>query len=133
MASRDRIENLKERIKKRSGLVDEDPDEQDAPTIAEDDAEALLEFSRQLDLLSSEYTNYRHEKLLRHCTIMAEQVGGLADAIESREAAEKIVQWINTERGTSEYSEETNQDYRVAIRIFGKRTLKLDEVPESLA
>lgn len=133
MASRDRIENLKERVKKRSGLVDEGPEDDDAPTIADDDAEKLLEFSRQLDLLSSKYSDYRHEKLLRHCVIMAEQVGGLADALESRDAAENIVVWINTERDTPEYSEETNQDYRVALRIFGKRTLKMDEVPESLA
>jgi hypothetical protein len=135
MATRDRIENLRERIKKRSGLTDEDPKDTDAPTIADDDAEKLLEFSRQLDLLNSKYSDYRHEKLLRHCVIMAEQVGGLADALESRDAAEDVVVWINTERDTPEYSEETNQDYRVALRIFGKRTLKMadDEVPESLA
>jgi len=135
MTTRDRIENLRERIKKRSGLGDEDPDDADAPAIADDDAENLLEFSRQLDLLNSKYSDYRHEKLLRHCVIMAEQVGGLADALESRDAAENVVVWINTERDTPEYSEETNQDYRVALRIFGKRTLKMadDEVPESLA
>jgi hypothetical protein len=135
MATRDRIENLRERVKKRSGLADKDPDDANAPTIADDDAEKLLEFSRQLDLLNSKYSDYRHEKLLRHCVIMAEQVGGLAGALESRDAAEKVVVWINTQRDTPEYSEETNQDYRVALRIFGKRTLKMadDEVPESLA
>jgi hypothetical protein len=134
MGTRDQIENLQKRIKKRSGMADEKPDE-DAPSISEDDAEALLEFSRQLDLLSSKYTDYRHLKLLRHCVIMAEQVGGLADALESRDAAEDVVVWINRERGVPEFSEETNQDYRVAIRIFGKRTLKMadDEVPGSLA
>ena len=133
MATRDRIENLRERIKKRSGLADEELENADVPTIAEDDAEKLLEFSRQIDLLNSEYTDYRHEKLLRHCVIMAEQVGGLAGALEERDDAEKVLLWINTQRDTPEYSEETNQDYRVALRIFGKRTLKMDEVPESLA
>ncbi|MFD1601073.1 tyrosine-type recombinase/integrase [Halobellus rarus] len=135
MGTRDQIENLQKRIKKRSGLADEPPEDEDAPTISEDDAEVLLEFSRQLDLLSSKYTDYRHLKLLRHCVIMAEQVGGLAEALESRDAAEEVVVWINRERGVPEYSEETNQDYRVALRIFGKRTLKLadDEVPDSLA
>lgn len=66
---------------------------------------------------------------------MAEQIGGLAEALESRDAAEEIVVWINRERGVLEYSEETNQDYRVALRIFGKRVLKMadDEVPDSLA
>ncbi len=135
MGTRDQIENLQKRIKKRSGLADEPPEEKNAPTISEADAEVLLEFSRQLDLLSSKYTDYRHLKLLRHCVIMAEQVGGLADALESRDAAEDVVVWINRERAVPEYSEETNQDYRVALRIFGKRTLKMadDEVPDSLA
>ncbi|MDL0145666.1 tyrosine-type recombinase/integrase [Halobacterium salinarum] len=135
MGTRDQIENLQKRIKKRSGLDDESPDDDDAPSISEDDAEKLLEFSRQLDLLSSKYGDYRHLKLLRHCVIIAEQVGGLADALESRDAAEEVVVWINRERGVPEYSEETNQDYRVALRIFGKRTLKMadDEVPDSLA
>jgi len=134
MGTRDQIESLQERIKKRSGMADEEPDE-DAPSISEDDAEALLEFSRQLDLLSSKYTDYRHLKLLRHCVIMAEQVGGLAGALESRDAAEGVVVWINRERGVPEFSEETNQDYRVALRVFGKRVLKMadDEVPDSLS
>ncbi|MCQ4334363.1 site-specific integrase [Natronomonas sp. F2-12] len=133
MGTRSRIENLQERIKKRSGLSEEEPEDDDYPRIRDDDAEALLEFSKQLDLLSSEYSDYRHEKLLRHCVIMAEQVGGLAEALEDRDAAEDIVRWINTERSTEDYAEETNHDYRVAIRIFGKRTLKRDEVPEPLA
>jgi integrase len=134
MGTRSQIENLQERIKNRSGISDKPPDDEE-PSISEDDAEALLEFSRQLDLLSSKYTDYRHLKLLRHCVIMAEQIGGLADALENREAAEEVVVWINRERGVPEFSEETNQDYRVALRVFGKRVLKLadDEVPDSLA
>lgn len=133
MGTRSRIENLQERIKLHSDLSEETPETDDYPRIRDDDAEALLEFSKQLDLLSSEYSDYRHEKLLRHCVIIAEQVGGLSEALEDRDAAEDIVRWINTERSTEDYAEETNHDYRVAIRIFGKRTLKLDEVPESLA
>lgn len=133
MGTRSRIENLQERIKLRSDLSDETPETDDYPRISDDDAEALLEFSKQLDLLSSEYSDYRHEKLLRHCVIMAEQVGGLSEALEDRDGAEEVVRWINTERSAEDYAEETNHDYRVAIRIFGKRTLKLDEVPESLS
>jgi integrase len=64
---------------------------------------------------------------------MAEKVGGLVDARESRDAAEKVVAWINTEVDTENFSEETNVDYRIALRMFGKRTLKLNEVPDSLA
>lgn len=133
MGTRSRIKNLQERIKRRSGLSEQTPETDDCPQIKDDDAEALLEFSKQLDLLSSEYSDYRHEKLLRHCVIMAEEVGGLSEALEDRDAAEEIVRWINTERSTRDYAEETNHDYRVAIRIFGKRTMKLSEVPESLS
>ncbi len=130
MGSRSRIENLRERVKKKSQQSYTDKDK-----INPEDAEKLIKFSDQLDLLNSVYSDYRHEKLLRHCVIMAEETGGLAAALESRDAAEDVVRWINTERASPEYSEETNQDYRTALRVFGKRTLRLrdDEVPESMA
>lgn len=49
---------------------------------------------------------------------MAEEVGGLSASLVERDAAEKIVRWINK---TYE-NEETNRDYRVALRVFGRRT-----------
>lgn len=97
--------------------------------ISDDDRDVLLEFSRQLDLLRSEYSDYRHEKLLRHCTRMAENIGGLAAALDDRDAAESILNWINREYD----NENTNLDYRLALRAFGKRTLKRDDVPDALA
>jgi len=57
------IETLRERI--------EESDE-----ISDDDRDALLEFSDELYLLQTEYGDHRHLKLLRHCTRMAEHVGG---------------------------------------------------------
>ncbi|MFP4626388.1 MAG: site-specific integrase, partial [Natronomonas sp.] len=93
------------------------------------DRDVLLEFSNQLELLSTEYSDHRHLKLLRHCTRMAENVGGLADALEDREAAEDIVRWINRTYD----NEETNRDYRSAIRVFARRTLKESETPDSVA
>jgi integrase len=96
---------------------------------SEADRTALLAFSDQLGLLSSEYSTHRHEKLLRHCTIMAEECGGLADAVDDRDAAEELVRWINA---TYE-NEETNRDYRSALRVFGKRLERADEVPDALA
>lgn len=93
------------------------------------DRSVLLEFSDQLDLLSSQYSDHRHEKLLRHCTRIAEECGGLAEAVEDRDAAENIVRWINR----SYDNEETNRDYRSALRVFGKRLDRADEVPDSLA
>lgn len=114
--NRANVESLRERI-------------QDSEKLSEEDREVLLEFSDTLYLLKSEYTDYRHEKLLRHCTRMAEEVGGLADALEKREVAEAIVRWIN-----KTYSNEnTNHDYRTAVRIFGKRITDGDEIPDSIA
>jgi len=61
---RRKIEHLHERI-------------EDSVDISESDSEILLEFSDRLDLLKSEYSDFRHEKLLRHCVRIAEEVGGL--------------------------------------------------------
>ena len=105
--------------------------------LDEEDREILLAFSDRLGLLKSEYSAQRHEKLLRHCTIVAEKVGGLADALEDRDQAEKIVRWVNRKYA----NEETNKDYRVALRMFGKRVAENgvdvptndDGVPESFA
>lgn len=100
----DRIDTLRSRICTSGDITD-------------DDQKALIDFSDRLFLLSTEYSNHRHEKLLRHCTRMAEHPGGLADALEDRSAAERIVRWINRTYD----NEETNRDYRVALRVFGKR------------
>ena len=43
--------------------------------ISDGDRDALLRFSDELYLLSSMYSDSRHDKLLRHCTRMAENVG----------------------------------------------------------
>lgn len=88
----------------------------------------LLDFSDQLDLLKSEYTDHRHNKLLRHCTIMAEEVGGLADALEDEETAEDLVRWIHRNYD----NEYTNSDYRTALRVFGKRVTDGDGHPQGI-
>ena len=97
--------------------------------ISADDEEVLLNFSDELFLRKSEYTDYRHEKLLRHCTRMAEHVGGLADALDDRAAAEELVTWINRNYD----NEYTNHDYRTALRIFGRRVTKGDDIPDSIS
>lgn len=113
--SRKQIENLQDRVK--------------SPTvISEEDQDLLLAFSDRMDLLNSEYTDYRHDKLLRHCTIMAEEIGGLADALEDREAAEDIVRWINR----NYENEYTNHDYRTALRMFGKHVTDVEDRPDSI-
>jgi len=83
-----------------------------------DDADVLLHFSDRLTLLSTSYTDHRHVKLLRHCTRMAEHAPtSLTNALTDREAAEGIVRWINDTYDNPE----TNRDYRVAFRVFGRR------------
>jgi integrase len=116
---RNEIETLKDRI--QSGERE----------VSDDDREVLIEFSRRLDLLREEYSDHRHLKLLRHTTRIAENVGGLADALDSREATEEIVRWIHSTYD----NEETNRDYRVALRVFGRRVSDGDDEdpPESIA
>lgn len=118
MAPDDQLDRLRDRIVTNTDISDPD-------------REVLQEFDDALTLLSSEYSTHRHLKLLRHCTIVAESVGGLAAALKDREAAETIVRWIHREYD----NEETNRDYRVALRVFGRRVSdgEDDEPPDSLA
>jgi hypothetical protein len=92
------------------------------------DKELLVDFSDHLDLLKSEYTDHRHNKLLRHCTIIAENVGGLAEALEDEEATKKIVRWINRNYD----NEYTNHDYRTALRVFGRHVTEDEGLPPGI-
>jgi len=59
---------------------------------------------------------------------LLEEHGLLGATLEFRAAAEAVVRWIN-----DEYSNEhTNQDYRTALRSFGRYRLKQDEPPAAL-
>lgn len=109
------IERLRERIETSDDLADADRD-------------LLIEFSDRMRLLKSDYSLPRHEKLLRHATRMGEEVGNLAGALDDRDAAEQLVIWINE---TYE-NEETNRDYRSALRVFSRRVSDGDETPESI-
>lgn len=94
------------------------------------DAEVLLEMSDQIQLLGeSKYSIQRHEFLLRRNLTIAKFVGGLAEALDDREAAEEIVRWINTEQNDSH---ETNKDYRNAFRMFSELTTDGDGKPDSV-
>jgi len=115
---RTQITNLRDRIR-------------ESDEITEQDADVLIEFSDQLDLLKSEYSDLRHRDLLGHCTRIAENVGGLADALEDRDAAEEIVRWVNR----THENEWTNADYRAALRVFGGRVTDgdVEDKPDSIA
>lgn len=96
--------------------------------ISDPDAERLIAFSDRLDLLDSEYSDHRHAKLLNHCTIMAEETGGLARALKEREAAEDLVRWIKRQYD----NEYTKKDFRVALRMFGEHATDGEGKPPSL-
>lgn len=98
--------------------------------VDEDDADILLEFSDRLRLLGpSEFSDHQHEKLLRRTVALAREVGGLADVPDDRDAAEQLVGHINAEKNNSP---ETNKDYRVALRQFGKHVTDDDDLPDSV-
>ncbi|CCQ34284.1 Tyrosine recombinase XerC protein [Halorhabdus tiamatea SARL4B] len=111
----DKYENLRERI-------------HDSADISDADAEALDAFAERLDLLNSEYSVARKAKLLNHLVIIAESHGDLAAVLEDRDAAESAVAWINRRYD----NEETNRDYRVALRVFGRHVTDGDDVPPTL-
>lgn len=112
---RTQIQNLRDRI-------------QETDEIDNADAELLLQFSDEMELLKSKYTDHRHIKLLRHTTRIAENVGGLVRALEDREATKEIVRWINREYD----NEYTNHDYRTALRVFAKRVTDEEGIPASV-
>ncbi|MEE6210892.1 tyrosine-type recombinase/integrase [Salarchaeum sp. III] len=123
----------------------------------ERDRDLLLRMSDHIFLVPSEIGDHRHLKLLRHNVRIAtlaqppkpsdfEDVPGetvydedeieallaenglLGLALEERGAAQALVRWIH-----QEYSNEhTNQDYRTALRSFGRYLFQMDEPPESL-
>jgi len=62
---------------------------------------------------------------------MSEEVDdvNLVDVLDDEEAAREVVRWIHREYD----NEHTNQDYRTALRSFGRYALSRDEPPETLA
>jgi hypothetical protein len=98
--------------------------------IADEDADILLEMSDRIRVLGpSEYSVHRHEFLLRRTLVLAREVGGLAAVPDDRDAVEELVGHINSAKNDSP---ETNKDYRVALRGFGKIITDGDDYPETV-
>ena len=112
------IETLREKIRNDDRKLDEA------------NRDALLEFSNELFLIPSQVGDQRHIKLLRHNVRMAEHAGSPVDALESEDAAKEIVRWIHRTYDNAE----TNRDYRVALKQFGRRVTDQngDDPPESM-
>lgn len=112
---REEIETLRRRIA-------------DSTDIGDADAERLREFS---DLLDEQKRDRRHEKFLRHCTRIAEEVddGLLAASLEDREATEEIVDWIFETWD----NEDVNRNFRVTLRVYGRLVSEGDDdLPPSI-
>lgn len=98
--------------------------------IDEPDADVLLEMDREIRLLGeATYGIQRHEFLLRRNMVLAKEQGGLAAALEEREATEDIVAYINSAKNGSP---ETNKDYRTAFRTFADIVTHGDGPPETV-
>lgn len=150
---RELVDNLRQRLQ---GNTDEP-----CQVPLEVDRHHLLKMSDNMRLMQSEIGDHRQLKLLRHVRRMAivpewptvedfeendeadvagvddvddieallEKHGYLGLALKYRAAADALVRWIHDEY----QNEHTNQDYRTALRSFGRYRLKRDEPPESLA
>jgi integrase len=143
------IDQLRARI---TGDVDDPDDRRDVRFDA--DRGHLIRMSDNARLVPSEIGPHRHVKILRHCTRMAEHAtppsqfdfdsadideevdveaalqehGLLGLAAKYRPAANAIVRWIHETYD----NEHTNQDYRTALRSYGRYRYQRDEPPESL-
>lgn len=90
------------------------------------DRDLLLDFSDRVRRLRDEYTWYRHLKLLRHGVIASENAPvDIVDCLTEDEACDVFLDWVHAEYDIEE-TPYTNQDYRVAVRVIGKRTLGHD-------
>lgn len=113
------------------GATQEDIDHQrnrikSSDQISDETREALLQSSKVMGRFRSRWGYERHESILKRLIILA--WGGqkydsedfhdasLADALDQKEVAGEIVDWIHMTYD----NEETNRDYRGALRTFGK-------------
>ena len=102
-------------------------DGEQARDLCDADREVLDEYARRLALAPEDRGYYRQLKLLRRCVRMAEHVGPLVETLDDRAAAERVIEWLNDEYYPEDVNDpdpgksiETHQDYRVALKGFGR-------------
>lgn len=111
------IEGLKQRL-------------QDSAEIADDDRRVITEFNDAIEpTVPQDIGLYRHRKLLRSLILLAERHGGLAGALENRDAAEDLKAYIDEEYP----NEESNRDMRSILYRFGDELSDGSNPPESIA
>jgi len=111
----------------------------------ERDRELLLDFSDELRIRREDYGHARHEKVLRHLirmsenaevclheTLLTEQANDSEESFNACEDATKeVISWIHSTYDIEDGSQETNRDYRVALRIFAKHLTRGEDVPDT--
>lgn len=110
----------------------------DSAQISDADKEALIEFSEEMELLDTTYSDKRHIKLLQHCVVMAGDSRkyspdelpdiDLVDTFDDESAVKEIARWIKR----NYESEESKRDNRVAVRMFGKHVTAGSDIPEPI-
>jgi integrase len=101
----------------------------ESDAISDADSQALLKYSRELDALGqAEIGDASHEKYLMRLVKMAEEVGGLAEALESTDAAKNLNSWING----NYQNPESNKTARDSLRSFGEHASDGQGKPESI-
>lgn len=95
----------------------------EADEIGEETRESLLEASKAMGRHRSTWGHSRHESVLKRLIMLAwggtkydPPAASLADALEDKEAAGELVEWINERYENVE----SNRDMRNALRLFGK-------------
>jgi len=104
-------------VKKQRGRIRE------AEEITEETREALLKASKVMGRHKSTWGHNRQESVMKRLIMLAwggtkydPPEASLVEALEDKEAAGEIVEWINARYD----NEETNRDMRGALRAFGK-------------
>lgn len=125
VSTTERIDRLRDRIR-------------GSPHISDDDKEALIDFSKEMEFLDARYSDVRHIKLLQHCIILAGDSQkydptelpdvDLISAVNDVDAVKEIGRWIKRHFE----SEETKRDYRVAVRMFGEHATPGESIPEPM-
>ncbi|WP_181685971.1 site-specific integrase [Halorhabdus salina] len=118
----ERIDALRERI-------------QTSNRISEEDKNALMTFSKEMEFLDARYSDGRHIKLLQHCIVLAGDSQkysrdelpdvSLVTTFDDEAAVKEVGRWIKRNFD----NEETKRDYRVAVRMFGEHAGEGQDIP----
>jgi len=98
--------------------------------IGDADRELLRRYNERIEpRVPQEMSVIRQRKVLRTLVNLARDHGGLADALEHREACEGLKAWIDD----TYPNEESNRDKRAVFKQFARTVTDGDDVPDAAA